>query len=404
MENMLSDRIKAMSESATLAMAAKAREFKAQGIDVISLSLGEPDFKTPDHIQVAAKTAIDEGKWFAYPPVAGYADLRAAIADKFKRDNGLSYSADNIVVSTGAKQSIANIMMALLNPGDEVVVFSPYWVSYSELIKLGEGTPVYVEGSLENGFKVSAEQLKAALSDKTKLVIFSSPCNPTGAVFSKPELESLAAVLREYPNVMVIADEIYEYINFLDKHTSLGTLAGMKDRVITVNGFSKGFAMTGWRIGYIGAPTWVAKACAKIQGQITSGANSIAQRAALAGIQGDMAPTAAMGEAYRSRRQLVLDLLNEIPGVKTYMPDGAFYILPDVSVYFGTSFGDMEIKDASDLCLYILNEAHVSLVTGQAFGAANCVRISYAASDEDLKEALSRIKQALGKLTPAVAG
>lgn len=404
MENMLSDRIKAMSESATLAMAAKAREFKAQGIDVISLSLGEPDFKTPDHIQAAAKTAIDEGKWFAYPPVAGYADLRAAIADKFKRDNGLSYSADNIVVSTGAKQSIANIMMALLNPGDEVVVFSPYWVSYSELIKLGEGTPVYVEGSLENGFKVSAEQLKAALSDKTKLVIFSSPCNPTGAVFSKPELESLAAVLREYPNVMVIADEIYEYINFLDKHTSLGTLAGMKDRVITVNGFSKGFAMTGWRIGYIGAPTWVAKACAKIQGQITSGANSIAQRAALAGIQGDMAPTAAMGEAYRSRRQLVLDLLNEIPGVKTYMPDGAFYILPDVSVYFGTSFGDMEIKDASDLCLYILNEAHVSLVTGQAFGAANCVRISYAASDEDLKEALSRIKQALGKLTPAVAG
>ncbi|HAA15791.1 MAG TPA: aspartate aminotransferase [Cytophagales bacterium] len=401
MENMLSNRIKAMSESATLAMAAKAREFKAKGIDVISLSLGEPDFKTPKHIQEAAKAAIDEGKYFAYPPVNGYPDLREAIAAKLKRENGLDFGPNNIVVSTGAKQSIANIMMALLNPGDEVVVFSPYWVSYAELIKLGEGIPVYVDGTIENGFKVTAEQFEAAITDKTKLVIYSSPSNPTGAVFNAEETEAIAAVLRKHPNIIAISDEIYEYINFGDKHVSLGALEGMNDRVITVNGYSKGFAMTGWRIGYIAAPEWIAKACNKIQGQITSGANSIAQRAALAAITTDLGPTREMAEAYRGRRQLVLDLLNEIPGVKTYMPNGAFYIFPDVSAYFGTQFGDTEIKDAGDLCMYILNEAHVSLVTGQAFGAPNCVRISYAASDDDLKEAMARIKRVLAQLEPA---
>ncbi|MEL6535252.1 MAG: pyridoxal phosphate-dependent aminotransferase [Bacteroidota bacterium] len=401
MENMLSNRIKAMSESATLAMAAKAREFKAKGIDVISLSLGEPDFKTPKHIQEAAKAAIDEGKYFAYPPVNGYPDLRQAIADKLKRDNGLEFGPNNVVVSTGAKQSIANIMMALLNPGDEVVVFSPYWVSYTELIKLGEGTPVYVDGTIENGFKATAEEFEAAITDKTKLVIFSSPSNPTGAVFNAEELEGIAAVLRKYPNIIAISDEIYEYINFGDKHVSLGALEGMQDRVITVNGYSKGFAMTGWRIGYIAAPEWIAKACNKIQGQVTSGANSIAQRAALAAITSEMGPTHEMAEAYRSRRQLVLDLLNDIPGVKTYMPNGAFYIFPDVSTYFGTQFGETEINNASDLCMYILNEAHVSLVTGEAFGAPNCVRISYAASDEDLKEAMARIKRVLAQLEPA---
>ena len=401
MEHLLSNRIKAMAESATLAMAAKAREFKAKGIDIISLSLGEPDFKTPKHVQDAAKAAIDEGKYFAYPPVPGYQDLREAIAEKFKRDNGLDFKAENIVVSTGAKQSIANVMMAVLNPGDEVVVFSPFWVSYSELIKLGEGTPVYVDGTIENGFKATAAQLEEAITENTKMLIFSSPCNPTGAVFNRQELEAIAAVLRKHPEIIVISDEIYEYINFSERHVSIGTLEGMADRVVTVNGMSKGFAMTGWRIGYIGAPTWLAKACTKIQGQITSGANSIAQRAALAAIEGDMGPTEEMGKAYHHRRQLVLDLLNEIPGVKTYMPDGAFYIFPDISAYLGTSFNGQEIATAGDLAMYILNEAHVSVVTGEAFGAPQCIRISYAASEDDLKEAIARIKRVLAQLEPA---
>ena len=401
MEHMLSNRLKAMEESATLAMAAKAREFKAKGINVISLSLGEPDFKTPKHIQEAAKAAIDTGDYFAYPPVPGYPDLREAIADKLRRDNKLDWKAENIVVSTGAKQSIANIMMAMLNPGDEVVVFSPYWVSYTELIKLGEGTPVYVEGKLENGFKATAEDFEAAITDKTKLVIFSSPCNPTGAVFDREELEAIAEVLRRHEQIIAISDEIYEYINFLDQHVSLGSLEGMADRVITINGYSKGFAMTGWRIGYIAAPLWIAKACNKIQGQITSGANSIAQRAALAAITSDMGPTQEMAEAYRKRRQMVLDMLNDIPGVKTYLPNGAFYIFPDISAYLGTKAGEVEINNAGDLCMHILNEAHVSLVTGEAFGAPNCVRISYAASEEDLKEAMRRIKEVLMSLEPA---
>ena len=398
-EAQLSNRIQQLEESATIAMAQKARELKAQGLDVISLSLGEPDFKTPQHIQDAAKQAIDEGKYFGYPPVPGYLDLRQAIADKLKRDNQLEYTPNQIVVSTGAKQSIANVMLCLLNPGDEVVVFSPYWVSYAEIIKLAEGVPVPITGSIENNFKATAQQLQEAITDKTKAVIYSSPCNPTGAVFSRTELEDIAKVLSDHPNICVIADEIYEYINFSDEHVSMAALPGMYEQTVTVNGFSKGFAMTGWRLGYIAAPAWLAQACDKIQGQFTSGANTIAQRAAITALNGDMTPTHEMAQAYRRRRDLVLDLLKEIPGVKTYEPNGAFYIFPDISDYFGKSDGEQTIEDASDFCMYILDKARVSLVTGEAFGSPNCVRLSYAASDEQLQEAIHRIKEALSNLT-----
>ena len=394
----LSDRIKNLEESATIAMAAKARELKAQGLDVISLSLGEPDFPTPKHIQEAAKEAIDEGKYFGYSPVPGYLDLRQAIADKLKRDNQLEYTPNQIVVSTGAKQSIANVMMCLVNPGDEVVVFSPYWVSYADIIKLAGGTPVPITGTIENNFKATAEQLSEAITPRTKAIIYSSPCNPTGGVFSDEELRAIAKVVAQHENLYVIADEIYEYINFAGDHVSMAALPDMYERTITVNGFSKGFAMTGWRLGYIAAPEWIAKACGKIQGQSTSGANSIAQRAAITALKGDMEPTHDMAKAYRRRRDLVLGLLEEIPGVKTYVPNGAFYIFPDVSAYFGTSDGEYTINDSGDFCMYVLKKAHVSLVTGAAFGAPNCVRLSYAASDEQLKEAIRRIKEVLEKL------
>ena len=379
-------------------MAQKAREFKAKGFDVISLSLGEPDFKTPQHIQNAAKAAIDEGKYFGYSPVPGYLDLRQAIADKLQRDNSLTYTPNQIVVSTGAKQSIANVFMCLLNPGDEVIVYSPYWVSYAEFIKVAEGVPVSIMGSLENIFKASADQLKAAITDRTKAVIFSSPCNPTGAVFTRQEMEAMAEVLRQHPNIYVVADEIYEYINFQDEHVSIAAMPGMYDNTITVNGFSKGFAMTGWRLGYIAAPEWIAKACGKIQGQFTSGTNSIAQRAGIAALTGDMSVTQEMKAAYKRRRDLVLELLKDVPGVQTYVPTGAFYLFPDVSAYFGKSDGETTIENASDFCMYILNQAHVSLVTGEAFGAPNCIRMSFAASDEQLKEAIRRIKEVLSKL------
>ncbi|MDW3210094.1 MAG: pyridoxal phosphate-dependent aminotransferase [Reichenbachiella sp.] len=394
----LSDRIKNMAESATLAMAAKAREFKENGIDVISLSLGEPDFKTPKHIQEGAKEAIDSEKYFAYPPVNGYADLRKAIADKFKNENGLEYTADQIVVSNGAKQSIVNVMMALVNPGDEVIVLSPYWVSYTAAIELAEGTPVLVKGGIENDFKATAEQVKAALTDKTKAIIFSSPCNPTGSVFTKEELSAIADVLRD-TDVIVISDEIYEHINFSGAHASIGALPGMLDKTVTINGMAKGFAMTGWRVGYIGAPTWIAKACSKIQGQVTSANCSIAQRATVTALTSDLGPTKAMTEQYGKRRELVFGLLNDIPGVKTNMPQGAFYFFPDVSSYFGKSDGSTTINDASDLCLYLLENAHVSLVTGAAFGDPDCIRLSYAASEENLKEALKRVKETLAKLS-----
>ncbi|WP_425551783.1 pyridoxal phosphate-dependent aminotransferase [Fulvivirga kasyanovii] len=395
----LSDRIMNLEESATLAMAAKAREFKAQGIDVISLSLGEPDFKTPKHIQEGAKRAIDEGKYFAYPPVPGYQDLREAIAKKLQDENNIDYKAENIVVSNGAKQSIANVMFALLNPGDEVVVFSPYWVSYSALIELAEGKPVFIKGGIENDFKATAQQLKEAITDKTKAVIYSSPCNPTGSVFTRKELEDIAEVIKQHDNIIVIADEIYEHINYTEDKVSMASLPGMLDRTVTVNGFAKGFAMTGWRVGYIGAPLWLAKGCNKVQGQITSANCSIAQRAALTALTSDLGPTREMTKAYDERRQLVYELLKEIPGIKTNMPKGAFYFFPDVSAYFGKSAGELKINNASDLCMYILEKAHVSLVTGEAFGDPDCVRLSYAASEQELREALKRIKEALSELS-----
>jgi aspartate aminotransferase len=395
----ISDRIKNMEESATLAMAAKAREFKERGVDVISLSLGEPDFKTPKHIQEGAKAAIDENKWFGYPPVNGYLDLRKAIVEKFKNENGLDYTPDQIVVSNGAKQSIINVMMSIINPGDEVIVFSPYWVSYTAAIGLAEGIPVLIKGSLEDDFKATAQQLKEAITPKTRAIIFSSPCNPTGSVFTKEELEKIAEVVLEHEGIYVMSDEIYEHINYTDAHASIGAVPGMADRTITINGMAKGFAMTGWRVGYIGAPTWIANACNKIQGQLTSANCSIAQRATLTALTTDLGPTVEMTKEYRNRRELVYNLLNEIPGFKTNMPKGAFYFFPDVSSYFGKSIGETTINNASDFCLYLLENAHVSLVTGEAFGDPNCIRLSYAASEENLKEAVVRIKSALSKLS-----
>lgn len=388
-----------MEESATLAMAKKARELKASGIDIISLSLGEPDFKTPKHIQEAAKDAIDSGKYFSYPPVAGYQDLREAIAKKLREENGIEHSkAENIVVSTGAKHSIANVFMCTLNEGDEVVIFSPYWVSYAEIIKLAGGVPVLIEGTLENNFKATAAQLEAAITPQTKSVIYSSPCNPTGSVFSREELEAIAKVVLKHENLIVIADEIYELINFAGKNYSIASFPGMFDRTITVNGFSKGYAMTGWRVGYISAPLQIAKACEKMQGQFTSGGTGIAQRAALAGISGDQGPSEEMAAAYFRRRELVMGLLKDIPGIKTHVPEGAFYFFPDVTAFFGKSAHGHTIQDADDLCLYLLAVAYVSLVTGAAFGAPSCIRLSYAAADEELVEALKRMKKALGEL------
>ncbi len=394
-----SERIKSMAESATLAMAAKARELKQQGIDVISLSLGEPDFKTPKHIQEGAKAAIDEDKYFAYPPVNGYLDLREAISEKFKKDNGLEYSADQIVVSNGAKQSIANVFLALLDPGDEVIVFSPYWVSYSALVELAEGKCVFVNGGIENDFKATAAQLKEAITDKTKALIFSSPCNPTGSVFSEQELKEIADVLKDHPNIVVLSDEIYELINYGEKHVSIGALPGMIERTVTINGFAKGFAMTGWRVGYIGAPLWLAKAANKIQGQITSANCSIAQRAALTALTSTYEPSYEMVKEYARRRELVHGLLSEIPGVEVNMPGGAFYFFPNVSSFFGKSVDGKVIANADDLSLFLLSDAHVSVVTGDAFGDPNCLRLSYAASEEELRTAVDRIKASLAKLS-----
>ncbi|WP_304517300.1 pyridoxal phosphate-dependent aminotransferase [Cecembia rubra] len=399
MTSVLSDRINQMEESATLAMAKKARELKAQGIDIISLSLGEPDFKTPKHIQEAAKASIDEGKYFAYPPVAGYQDLREAIAKKLREENKIADAmAENIVVSTGAKHSIANVFMCMINEGDEVVIFSPYWVSYAEIIKLAGGIPVTIEGSLENNFKATAKQLEEAITDKTKAIIYSSPCNPTGSVFSKEELEAIAEVVKKKENLFVIADEIYELINFTGKHASIASFPGMFERTITVNGFSKGYAMTGWRVGYICAPLFIAKACEKMQGQFTSGGTGIAQRAALAAISGDQTASKEMEKAYLNRRDLVLKLIQEIPGFKTHVPEGAFYFFPDITYFFGKSANGFTINNADDFCIYLLEKANVSLVTGEAFGAPNCVRISYAASEEELVEAMKRIKEACANL------
>jgi aspartate aminotransferase len=398
MNKNLSARIEAIQESATLAMAAKAREFKNRGVDVINLSLGEPDFKTPQHICEAAKKAIDDGKYFAYPPVAGYQDLRDALAVKYQKENNVPYKAENIIVSNGAKQSIANTMLALLNKGDEVIVFSPFWVSYDALVRLAEATPVLVKGTLENDFKVSAAQLEAAITPKTRAIIFSSPCNPTGSVFSRKELEAIAQVVLKHENLLVISDEIYEHINFMGDQVSIASLPGMFDRTITVNGFAKGFAMTGWRVGYIAAPKWIADGCNKVQGQLTSANCSISQRGALAAVTGDLKPTESMVKEYHHRRDVVYNLLKEIPGIKANYPQGAFYFFPDVSHYFGKSDGEKTVKNSDDFCMYMLEKGHVSLVPGEAFGDERCVRLSYAAAEKDLVEALRRMKDALKNL------
>ena len=395
---LLADRINALEESSTLAMTKKARELAAEGHKVISLSVGEPDFKTPAHICEAAKKAIDDG-FHGYSPVAGYPDLRKAIADKLKRDNNIDWKPENIVVSTGAKHSLANAIQVLVNPGDEVVILAPYWVSYSEMVKLAEGKSVIVDGSFENDFKVTPEQLEAAITPRTKVVMYASPNNPTGSVYSEAELRALAAVIEKHENVFVIADEIYEYINFTDEgHFSMGSIPALKDRVITVNGVAKGFAMTGWRIGFIGAAKWIADGVEKLQGQVTSGTNSIAQKAAVAAFNGTLEPTNMMAEAYARRRDLVVGLLKEIPGFKVNVPQGAFYAFPDVSYYFGKSDGKNLIKDSDDFSLWLLNNSYVSTVAGSGFGAPNCIRISTAAADEALTEAVQRIKDAVATL------
>lgn len=393
----LASRLNRIVESNTLRMAKLSRELQAQGKDVINLSLGEPDFQTPQHIKDAAKKAIDDGFTF-YTPVVGYLDLRQAISEKFKRENGLDYPADQIVVSTGAKQSIINVLLSLLNAGDEVIIPTPFWVSYSEMVKLSEGVPVYVHSNVTQDYKPTVAQLEAAITPKTKAFIFSSPCNPTGSVFTKDELYNIAKMFEKYPNIYIISDEIYEHINFIGKHESIGQFDFIKDRVITINGMSKGFAMTGWRLGYIGAPKVIAQACEKLQGQFTSGANSIAQRAALAALKGSLEPTLEMTKAFHRRRDLVLGLMKEIEGFKLNIPGGAFYVFPDVSSYFGKSDGTTIINNCEDLCMYILHNANVSIVGGDSFGAPVCVRFSYATSDEKLVEAIKRIKEALSKL------
>lgn len=393
----LSDRINNMEESATIAMSAKAREMKQNGIDVISLSLGEPDFNTPDFIKEAAKEGIDQD-YTRYTPVPGYLDLREAIAHKFKRDNNLNYTPNQIVVSTGAKQSIANVVLALVNPGDEVIIPAPFWVSYYEIVKMAGGIPVVVETEIEDDFKLDGKGLKAAITEKSKLMIFSNPCNPTGSSYTKEELKDLAQVIAETPNFYVISDEIYEHINFESKQESLAQFEEVYDRTITVNGVSKAFAMTGWRLGYIGAPLEIAAACSKMQGQFTSGTCSITQRAAIAALNADVSSIQYMIDEFKKRRTLVHGLLESIEGVKVNMPGGAFYFFPEITSFFGKSFNGTTINNASDLSLYLLEEGHVATVTGEAFGNPKCIRISYAASEEELNEALTRIKTALDKL------
>ena len=393
----LSDRITNLHESQTLAMARKSRELKAKGIQVINLSLGEPDFNTPEFIKHAAKRAIDDN-YSHYSPVSGYEELREVICKKFKRDNGLTYTPDEIVVSTGAKQSLINVIMCLVNPGDEVVIFAPYWVSYTAMVQLAGGVPVIVPAGVEQDYKPTPQQLEQAITLKTKLLLFSSPCNPTGSVFSYDELESIAEILRRNPHVYAISDEIYEHIIFDEKHVSLAGYEGIRDRVVTVNGLSKGYAMTGWRIGFIGAPREIARACDKYQGQYTSGTCTISQRAAIAALEADPSEIGYMKEAFRRRRDIVLDLLGKIPGFTVNVPKGAFYVFPDVSGLLGKRFENTLIKSTEDLCMYFLNHAHVSLVTGDAFGADTCLRISYAASEEDLIEAIARIHYAVEQL------
>lgn len=393
----LSDRIKSLSVSQTLAMAQKSRELKAKGIDIISLSIGEPDFNTPDYIKEAAKKAIDDN-YSKYPPVPGYADLREAISRKFKTENNISYSPDQIVVSAGGKHSLINIILSIVNPGEEVIILAPYWVSYYDQVIFAEGKPVVISASLENNFKIKPEQLEAAITPKTRLIIFNSPSNPTGMVYSREEMEKIARVVERHEGVFIISDEIYEHIIFTGEHVSLASFDFIYNRVITVNGVSKGYAMTGWRIGYIGAPLWIAKACNKLQGQFTSGVCSIAQRAALAALQGNGDSQKLMRVAFQRRRDLICGLLKDIKGVKVSKPEGAFYVMPEISYYFGKTDGETKITNSDDLALYLLDKAQVATVGGDAFGAPECLRISYATSDELLVEAVRRIKGALEKL------
>ncbi|ENA1794389.1 pyridoxal phosphate-dependent aminotransferase [Flavobacterium psychrophilum] len=394
MNNFLSDRINKLSTSQTLAMAALARELKNQGKDIISLSLGEPDFNTPNFIKEAAKKAIDEN-YSTYTPVEGYAELKDAVCRKFKRDNNLEYKPANIVVSTGAKQSLYNIAQVMINDGDEVILPAPYWVSYYEIIKMSGGIPVEVPTSVESDFKITPAQLEAAITPKTKMIWYSSPCNPSGSVYNREELTALAKVLEKHPNIFIVSDEIYEHINFSGTFCSIASIPGMFDRTITVNGVAKAFAMTGWRIGYIGAPEFIAKACTKMQGQVTSGANSIAQRATIAAVDADPSVLNEMVTAFKSRRDLVVALIKEIPGLKLNTPEGAFYVFPDVSAYFGKTLRGKTINNADDFSMYLLGEANVATVTGDAFGNPNCIRISYATSEEILTEAIRRIKEVL---------
>ncbi|WP_316836643.1 pyridoxal phosphate-dependent aminotransferase [Pedobacter nutrimenti] len=393
----LSKRINNLSESQTIKMAKLGRELSAKGVDVINLSFGEPDFFTPEHVKEAAKKAIDENYSY-YTPVSGYPELRKAIAEKLLKENGLTYNFDQIVVSTGAKQSLANAVMCLVDPGQEVIVPTPYWVSYSEMIKLAEGETVFINATVEQNFKITPEQLEAAITPKTKLFMFSSPCNPTGSVYSKEELAGLVAVFEKHPNIYILSDEIYEHINFVGEHASIASFDSIKDRVVVINGFSKSYAMTGWRVGYIAANKEIANAVDKMQGQITSGTCSIAQRAALKAYQDGLDTVHEMVAEFKKRRDIVYDLLKEIPGLNVNLPDGAFYFFPEVKSFFGKSADGQTINNAEDLSLYLLNEAHVSTVTGEAFGNDDCIRISYAAAEDKLRDAVSRIGKALAKL------
>ena len=395
MNQLLSERILNMATSATLAMAAKARELKAEGKDIIGLSLGEPDFNTPDFIKEAAKTAVDEN-YNSYTPVDGYAELKQAIINKFNRDNNISYQASQIVVSTGAKQCLANVALVMLNEGDEVILPCPYWVSYADIIKLSDGVPIEVVTSIETDFKMTPQQLKAAITPKTKMIWFSSPCNPSGSVYSKSELRALADVLKNHPNIYIVSDEIYEHINFVGGHASMAEFEDMYDRTITINGVSKAFAMTGWRIGFLGAPEAIARACNKMQGQITSGANCIAQRAVITALEASPSEVQYMIDEFKVRRDLILGLLKDIDGFTCNTPEGAFYVFPDVTAFFGKTLNGTLIKNATDFSLYLLEAALVATVTGDAFGNPNCIRISYAASQDQIIEAISRIKKAVG--------
>jgi len=392
----LSSILSRFAEPETLKMAKLGRELRAKGIDVIDLSLGEPDFDTPTHIKDAAKKAIDDN-WSHYTPVSGYLDLREAICTKFKRDNNLDYKPENIVVSTGAKQSLANVILALVDEGDEVIIPTPYWVTYSELVKIARGKVVEVH-TPSDSFKITPAQLEAAITPKTKAFLFSSPCNPSGAVYSKAELEALAAVFRKYPNIVILSDEIYEYINFSGKHESIAQFSDLKDRIVIINGLSKGFAMTGWRLGYTASNVEIAKACEKLQGQFTSGTNSIAQKSAVVALTADLTPSMDMVKEFTNRRKKTLELVKAVPGLKCFEPQGAFYIFPDVSAYYGKSDGTTTIKNSADFSMYLLNTAHVSSVMGDAFGEPACVRFSFANSMGNIEKAWARIKDALAKL------